>query len=323
MPAIVELTDIRIEPQPRSAADHVELCGACRNHGDAPTGRFVVRFDLDGREKFDAPIAGVPPHETVWARWSHLPLSEGPHVVHGVLDLHGAAADLDPPGHGTITRYFAVSPAPVAPQDVRGDQYLDHTALINAFVALIDDRITGWVDVAARSVREFAIAARGRIRDADLTGDTQFDFDQVLWAFVSTVMFSESSVNTALGILGERVDLMSTLQQHFGSGYLTEFGAKNKLYRAIDDLERAVGRSLRESVAGVAARLGARLEPNSTDEPLTGIEWGSTDPLYLTALCDRLGVEEPSEANAVGPIRQALEAQFEIAFRDVERLLER
>jgi hypothetical protein len=126
-----------------------------------------------------------------------------------------------------------------------------------------------------------------------------------------------------LGVLEDGADLLVMLRSEFGDDYLGESGAKKRLKRAVTDLNLAAGERIIASVMGSDERVRARLHPENDDSPLTGIEWGSTDPDYVSELCDWLGVLEPTRENTTGPIRLALDAEFDAVLDEVVKQLAR
>ncbi len=260
-------------------------------------GDFVTSFVLDDDDETDVLTPSIAPGGIEWIRWPHAPLSEGMHFVRCVLD-----PDNDVSTHGgrrAMGAQFEVTPVEFPPQDVYAEAGYDKAQLFKELIDVLRDRINLWVVLSVQAIERFEGPALQRIDDLDWDGDTDADADLPPSCGHSRASCSRHvpGVGQVLGVVKEGVDLLALLKDELGNGYRGEAGAKAQLRRAVTELKEAAHQALLQSIEGYDDRLIEHLSPRREHSPLRDIEWGSSDPGYLNALSDWLGVPQPTVGN--------------------------
>jgi hypothetical protein len=319
MPADLRIAQFVTDPYRPEAMGPFRFMVECANVGDEGTGPFVVRFELDQAESAELSVHNVAPHESEWVSWPHDGMGAGDHHIYCLLDAAHAVPEPESQ-RNQQSRYFEVAEIEFPPQDASGDVDYDDEALANAVIDRITARVNRWLILAVQAVDEWEIDAKKRVADYN-DADATVDPFPVIFAFAEAVIKRLPGMSTALGIIEDASGLVGLVRSNMGDEHMGLVGARARLIAAIDELKVATGAAIRQAIKGHEARLLARLSPENNDSPLHQIEYGSTDPEYVAALADWLGVPDPNEENTTEPIKKAMMEGFERVMEDVNRQL--
>jgi hypothetical protein len=185
------------------------------------------------------------------------------------------------------------------PKDTEG-----HVA--EAARTLAAGRVNQWSTFVLDAVSEFESNANGHIEKLDYDDDAAFSFDPVLASFVSVVkdfIPGIKEVKTAFSAVSEVIDgVKSSYEQELKTGLK---GAKLRLHESV----RALVQTARERATLAASTIQNHV-PEAVEDGMTWVDSASTDPEYVSALCDWMGFPQPTRENTVDPVRQALENPF-------------
>jgi hypothetical protein len=200
------------------------------------------------------------------------------------------------------------------PQDARGDYkdpYDTQGHVQEALVIKGHQRVTDWVTQVTLAVTEFQHSAEGHIDQLEYDHEAHVEFAGVLSAFasaVSSVIPGHGAAVELAKAVGEGVAdlLLDGLQSSFNEhmdGTMT--GAKMRLKGSVHALVLAVTEHASHAYDGIDERLRKAI-----DEGMTYVDSSSMDDAYLASMLDWLGFTQPTRANTLDPVRQALENEF-------------
>ncbi len=185
------------------------------------------------------------------------------------------------------------------PKDTEG-----HVA--QAVRTLAGDRVNQWTTFVLDAITEFESNANGQIEKLDYAEDATYSFDPVLKSFAEVVIdfFPEiKKVETAYSAVMEVMDgIQSSYERELQKG-LT--GAKLRLHESVRALVQAARTRATLATSTIVEHL-----PEAVEDGMTWVDSASTDPEYVTALCDWMGFPIPTRQNTIWPVRQSLENPF-------------
>lgn len=321
MPADLRIANFVTDPEQPEAGQPVAFMVECANVGDEGTGAFVVRFELDQAENIELPVDTVAAGETQWVRWPHDVLSQGNHHIYCLLDADHAVPEPEEK-RNQQSIYFKVGEIEKPPQDADGDAYYDDNAMANAVISSITGRVNLWLTLSVQAVEEWEVDAKAKVAEYN-DADASVDAAPAVLAFAKAVVKYVPGVSTGLGVIEDVGGFIDLVQTYMGNQYMGLAGARARLTAAIDEVQAATGKSLRDAINGHEGRLRAHLSPNNADSPLIQVDSGSTDPEYIAELVDWLGVPQPNEQNTTEPIKQEMMEGFEKVMWEVNRQLQK
>jgi hypothetical protein len=168
------------------------------------------------------------------------------------------------------------------------------------------DRVNQWTTFVLDAITEFESNANGHIEKLDYDEDATYSFDPVLKSFATVVIdfFPEiKEVETAYSAVSEVMDgIQSSYEQKLQSGLA---GAKLRLHESVRALVQAARERATLATPAIVAHLAEAVE-----DGMTWVDSASTDPDYVSALCDWMGFPIPTRENTIRPVRQSLENPF-------------
>ena len=164
-------------------------------------------------------------------------------------------------------------------------------------------RLQGWTMFVLEAITRFESHANRRIEELEYNFDATYSFNPVLESFATAVMgaFPQTAAATSIlsGVMeGIHASYAQTLEKGLSD-------AKARLRASV----AALAETTRESTTRAASQISAKLA-NMVDDAMTWVDSASTDDDYLNAFCDWMGFPEPTDANTINPVRQALENPF-------------
>jgi len=194
------------------------------------------------------------------------------------------------------------------PQDARATSgpYYNEPEVQHALLLLARDRVQVWLTLVLDAVSEFETAARQHVEQLESNHDAEVDFAGVLSALASAVTTVVPGTKEAVDVLSQGVALIDLLEHGYNAGVATTLAqGKAKLHQSLTALSQSARYALTTALDGYEQRL-----EEAVNNALTYVDSASTDPAYIRALCDWMGVVEPNRGNSLEPVRQALENQF-------------
>jgi N-acetylmuramoyl-L-alanine amidase len=319
-PADLRVAQLVTDPYRPEAMAPFRFMVECANVGGEETGPFVVRFELDQAESVELSVQNVAPHESEWVSWPHDGMRAGDHHIYCLLDAAHAVPESEEQRNQQSV-YFKVAEIEFPPQDADGDAHYDEKALANEVIHTIADRVDRWLILAVQAVVEWQIDAKKRVAAYNDDANVVVDPFPVITAFSEAIIKNVPGLSKGLGIIQDAYGLLVLVRENMGDQHMGLPGARARLIAAIDELTLATGKAIRQAIKDHDARLRARLSPDNDDSPLHQIDYGSTDPEYVAALADWLGVPVPDEENTTVPIKKEMMEGFERVMEDVDRQL--
>ena len=182
------------------------------------------------------------------------------------------------------------------PQDTEGH-------VRRAVQTMAADHVNLWTTFVLNAVSAFELAANHHIEELEYNHDATYSFNPVLASFTSVVLntfpptaMATSVISTVMG------GIQSSYDQKLEGGLA---GAKLRLHGSVLALVMAA----REHAMLAASTIQERL-PQTVEDAMTWVDSASTDPDYVSALCDWMGFPLPTRENTFNPVRQALENPF-------------
>jgi N-acetylmuramoyl-L-alanine amidase len=317
-PADLRVAQLVTDPNRPEAMAPFRFMVECANVGDEGTGPFFVRFELDQAESVDVYVQNVAPHESEWVTWDHDGMRAGDHHIYCLLDADHEVPEPERQ-RNQQSIYFKVAEIEFAPQDAHGDRDYDRMALANEVIHMIAERVNLWLALADQAVGEWGIEVKNVV--ASYNDDETVEVFPFITAFGAAILKYVPGVSTTLGIIRDAYGLVDLIRSNMGDQRMRLPGARARLNAAIDQLTLATGKALREAIDGYDTRVRARLSPDNHDSPLAQIEYGSTNPRYVEAVVDWLGVPAPDKENTTNPIKKEMMEGFERVMADVNRQL--
>ena len=195
------------------------------------------------------------------------------------------------------------------PKDTEG-----HVA--EATRTLAGRRVGEWLTFVLDAVSEFETNANNQIEHLD-DGDADYSFDPVVAAFASAVAKSAfPEIEAVASVVTETMDALQSAYEKNLASALT--AAKARLHSSVTALVQAA----RERATSAESVIQQKI-PDIVEDGMTWVESSSTDPDYVSALCDYVGFPEPTRENTVRPVRQSLENPFFGVYQSVRAQLQR
>jgi hypothetical protein len=177
----------------------------------------------------------------------------------------------------------------------------------------VGERMDRWLQFVLSAVSDFGDRANLHIDQLEYEHDATYDFNPVLASFATALLdyfpptkMAKSIVSTAMG------GLEDSYAEKLNSG-LT--GAKLRLKASVVALNHAARKHAMNVVSTIQDQVpdpetGLTKLEAIVDDGMTWVDSASTDPGYVSALCDWMGFPEPTRANTYNPVRQSLENPF-------------
>ena len=177
----------------------------------------------------------------------------------------------------------------------------------------VGERMDRWLQFVLSAVSDFGDRANLHIDQLEYEHDATYDFNPVLASFATALLdyfpptkMAKSIVSTAMG------GLEDSYAEKLNSG-LT--GAKLRLKASVVALNHAARKHAMNVVSTIQDQVpdpetGLTKLKAIVDDGMTWVDSASTDPGYVSALCDWMGFPEPTRANTYNPVRQSLENPF-------------
>jgi hypothetical protein len=164
-------------------------------------------------------------------------------------------------------------------------------------------RLQLWTTFVLTAVSEFESAAYLHIDELEYEHDAAYSFDPVLASFVSVMLNTFPPTATATSVIST---VMGGIQSSYEENLKTGMSAaKMRLHASVVALVQAS----RERTTRAASAIHAQL-PDTVEDAMTWVDSASTDPDYVGAMCDWMGLVLPTRENTVHPVRQSLENPF-------------
>jgi hypothetical protein len=180
------------------------------------------------------------------------------------------------------------------PKDTQG-----HVAA--AARTLAAERVNMWMPLVLDAITEFESNANRHIKRFDQDVAT-FTLDPVLASFAKVVIGSFQGFVAIKAAILALSEVMDSIQSSYEA----------KLHGGLAQLDDAVGALVQASrkQATLAAPTFQKHLPEAVENGMTWVDGASTDPEYVSALCDWMGFPQPTRENTFVPVRQALENPF-------------
>src|SRR5262245_9717683 len=161
-----------------------------------------------------------------------------------------------------------------------------------AVQTLAADNVNLWTTFVLDAVSEFDSAAALHIEQLEYNHDATYRFDPVLSSFAASVIdffppakMANSVVKTVMG------GLQSSYSERLEGGLKT---AKLRLRNSVSALVAAARERTTEAASAIRQGL-----PEAVEDGMTWVDSASTDPDYVSALCDWMGFPLPTRENTV------------------------
>ncbi len=175
-------------------------------------------------------------------------------------------------------------------------------------------RLALWLPMALNAIDEFESSALYRTDQLEYEHDVAIDVHPVIASFAEDVFKHFLPTSTVLSIAEGMLDAMNSAYDENLEVGLS--GAKQRLKASILSLVQAA----RQQVTSAASELSERMGEN-VDDAMTWVDSASTDPGYVAAMCDWMGLVIPTRIATVNPIRQSLENPFFGVYQSVRAQL--
>lgn len=182
------------------------------------------------------------------------------------------------------------------PQDTEG-----HVAA--AARTLAAGRVNDWLTFVLLAISEFETNANNRIEHLEYEDDAQYSFDPVISGFASAV---KGFFPKVLGAVSPVSDVMDGIEASYEAKLASALaGAKLRLHDSVTALVQAAREKASLAESAIQSAMPATIENG-----MTWVDSVSTDPDYVSALCEWIGFLQPTRENTVDPVRQSLENPF-------------
>lgn len=181
---------------------------------------------------------------------------------------------------------------------------------------LARQRALAWMQLVLDAITEFERNAGKQIDHLEYDNDdADYSLNPVIAAFTEAVIkgvFSEA--DAVVTVVSETMD---ALREEYEKKAPTALAAaKQRLHDSVTALAQAA--SERATLAGPAIQ---EKVPEIVEDGMTWIESVSTDPDYVSSLCDYVGFPNPTRENTLRPVRQSLENPFFGVYQSVRAQL--
>jgi hypothetical protein len=175
--------------------------------------------------------------------------------------------------------------------------------VVAALATLAHDRVTMWATFVLDAISEFETAANDHIDQLQYDHDATYDFNPVLASFAKVVVDTVPFTKEGAAVLEPIMEGMQSSYEHNLADALT--GAKQKLHGSVAALVQAARLQMTQAAPKMQEQV-----PKSAEDAMTWVDSASTNPDYVSALCDWMGCPLPTRENTVNPVRQSLENPF-------------
>jgi hypothetical protein len=183
----------------------------------------------------------------------------------------------------------------------------DEAAVRSAIFQQAGLRLNTWLTFILNAADEFETNANQHIAELEYEADAYVEFGPVVKGLTTALAVAFPGGGTGLKVITASIEL---LVKDFDSSQKSRLdgtlkGAKLKLANNVT--------ALVQELRARATRAFPTLDDDlveSIDTALTWVDSASTNPGFIAAMCDYMGILEPSRENTIAPIRQELENEF-------------
>jgi hypothetical protein len=181
--------------------------------------------------------------------------------------------------------------------------------VIEALRTQASNRINTWATLVQSAVSQFEEKAGVHIDQLEYEDEATYAFAPVVVSVVKALVEHlplAKKTEEGATLVMSAVEIIESMQDAYDQNLESDLtGAKRKLKASVAALALAARQKTDAALSNMQNQV-----PQAAKDAMSGVDSVSTDPDYVSALCDWMGCPAPTPENTGYPVRQSLENPF-------------